>query len=644
MTVLTQHGFTGSLAGGIITPTDDTKVFAQTELLDNNRYYLNSTLHQSPKVRSVVLNTFTDGNAHVLDAAKKIVFRKSTDSAATFGSITTLYDPTDSTFQVQDPAIGYSNNGRLHILADCHTNVGSAGGSHELRYMYSDDDGTTVSSPVTVTLPSTVLNTFRLYGKIIDLGNGVLLAPCYFVTDEGNATQSSRYVVRTTDGGANWSFIAVDLLTSAYINEGSLLAVNSNVVYYMCRYEDLFQFWGYKSSDGGLTWTSLGPFGTTISKSTGDPCRLSKFKADNGKWYAAMYFSNRGTDTLYAIYGRLDNGVDGGLGLFNTNTVTLLRTDATNYLHYGDMCHYNGNMNARGAWPREVGTALVDNQMQYFENLTTHYDTVFATLDPVTIWDKLYNPSFIASPRGLASNTTNDYGIVNGSDQITTLKSIRPGPLSQNFTASAGGILLTSGAAVFDGTKALAHGTASYFKFMHTSSAGVADVNYTVYAVVKFGTGSDPNAIYGLFGNNAGSSAAIGCSIFYDDRASSSRNNALGVIISKGTAGFIIDCVNVNLITPNTFFVLCVEVDLSQSVNNNKVKIYINNVLQSTTVTTYSASISGSDPTYVAQIGSIGNNTAIGTISLKDFIVQNYIDLTSVRSNMNTALMEVNGI
>lgn len=643
MTMLAQHGILGRPTARLI-PTDDTKTFSEIELVDNNRYYLNSLLHQSPKVRSVIVNTFTDGVAHGADATKKIVFRKSTDFGLTYGAITTLYDPTDGAFQVQDPSIGYSNNGRLHILADCHDSLGVPGGNHEIRYMYSDDDGTTVSSPVTVTLPSTVLNAFRLYGRIIDLGNGVLLAPCYFLTDEADFTQSSRYVIRTTDGGANWSFVDVDLLTTPYINEGELIAVTNNIVYYMCRYEDLFQFWCYKSIDGGLTWSNLGAFGTGLIKTSGDPCRLHKFRADNGKWFCAMYFTHRATDTLYAIYGRLDNGVEGGRSLFNITTLTLLRTDGTNYLHYGDMVHYNGNMNCRGAWPREVGTSLVDNQMQYFENLTTQYDAVFAILDPVTIWDKLFGPRFIGSSRGLVSNTTNEYGVVNGSSQITTLKSLAPGPLASDYTATAGGITLSGDSMVYDGTKALTNTTKANWKFLHGSSFGASDVHSTLYFVGSLGTGSNPDTLYGILGNNAGSSGAIGYTLFYDDRSSGSQNNALRLLISKGTVGFIIDFINQNIITPNTLFCLCVEVDLAQSVQDDKVKAYVNGVLQSTTVTTYNSSVSIAESTHNIQIGSLGNNVGIAVMTMKDMVIQNAVDTSSVRDNMILALMQINGL
>lgn len=637
---LTQQGVYLGRATPSPILTDKTVTYAVDATLDETRYYLCSTLHQSPKVRSVILNTFTDGTDHVLDAGKKISLKKSTTTGLTYGAKTTFYDPTDGSFQAQSLSAGYSNNGRFHALISCHTSVGTPGGTNELRYVYSDDDGTTMSSAVTITLPSNGLNGFRMHDKINDCGNGVMWAPAYFSTDEGDATQSSRYVVRTTDGGANWSFVLVDGPTSAFINEGSGLLVTNSVQILMCRYDDVFQYWMYKTTDAGATWTSVGAFSTTHIMTVAAPCALRKFRADSGKYYAVMYFPDKANERLYAIYGRLDNAIDAGVGFLNTNTLILLRQD-TVILHYGDMCHYNNNMNARGVWPREAGTFPDDNEMIYIESPATQYDSVAAYIDPQTIYDKLGNIMLIGSARGLVSNTTNDYGIVNGSSQVTTLKSILPGPINQNFTATAGGIVLNAGGMDFDGTKALGHATASYFNFLHTSSAGFADVQSTLYMVVKAGTNSNPGAAYGFFGNNAASAGNIGYCAYYSD---SGINNASGLLISKGTAGFIIQFLNADIITANTKLLICIEVDLAQATTNNKVKVYINKVLQSTTVTAFSSSISSSNATFVGQIGSVGNNASrlVGTVW--DIVIQNCTDLSTVRDNFSQALMDANGI
>lgn len=627
-------------AGAARIATDDAVIYGLLSTLDETRYYLNSLLHQSPRSRDVILNTFGDGVAHVTDAAKKYSFRKSTDKGFSFGSKGTIYDPTDGTFQIQDPSSGYDNTGRFHVFADCHSNFASAGQTHELRYLYSDDDCTTMSSPVTITLPSIGMATFRMYGRMIQ-NNNVLMVPAYFFTDEGTFTNSARYVLRSTDFGDNWTWIEVSTGTT-YINESEILAVDDSTVIMVSRSEVLKQFNMYKSTDNGLTWIDCGVLGTSIIMSIAGPCRLRKFSLDDGTGVAVMYFSDKANFRIYALYGRLENFVIGGIGGWNLNTLTLLRTD-TVYLHYGDMCHYDGNMNAVGAWPREQSTTpLVDNELIYFTNLSTQYGKVFSILTPVTIYDHLAQPAGLYSWRGLAANNTNDNGTVTSSNEVTLFKSLEPGPTNRNFSATAGGIILGDGIA-FDGTKALLHSTVTTFDFLSNSSVGYTDVNWTVHVCVKFGTGSNPNAAYGLFGNNGASGANVGMSIFYDDRVSVPRNNNIVLQITRGGGTFIINFANDDIITPNIFIIITIECDLSEATTNNKVRVYINGALQSTTVTTFNTTVT-TPPTYGAQIGATGNSVLPGILTLKHLIFQNAIDIASVRNEIINTLMDLEGL
>lgn len=625
-------------SGSAAIATDDTETYNVLSTLDNTRYYLSSLLHKNG---GTVIHTYTDGVAHYEDATKKIVYRLSTNDAQSFGAASTLYDPSDSNFQVQDPGLGLDSNGRLHIMADCHNNIASTGQTHELRYMTSDDNGVTVSSPVVIALPSNGLASFRMYGRIIQAGN-VLMAPCYFFTDEGDFTNSARYVLRSTDFGANWTWIEVETGTD-YINESELLAIDDDIVIMVSRQEaSPKQFIMYKSLDKGLTWTRIGVLSTNVIMSLAAPCRLHKFFLDEGTEIAVMYFSDKANDRLYAMYGRLNNFVVGGIGGWNLNTLTLLRTD-TEYIHYGDMLHYNNNLNARGAWTREASTTpLVDNEIILFENLSTNYGSLFEKLTPITIYDNLAAPTAIYSWRGLLLNNVNDYGEVNVSGQLTTLKSLVPGVTGLNFTASAGGIILGDGIE-FDGTKVLTHGTPTNFNFTSYSSAGYTDVNWTLHACVKFGTGSNPDAAYGLFGSNGTSAGNIGIAIFYDDRVSQSINNGLKLAITRSGGTFIINFANANIITPNTFQVLTIECDLSLATQDDKIKVYINGALQSTTVTTFNTTVN-TPPTYNPQIGGCGNNTLPMTGAIKHIIFQNAVDIASVRNEMIDTLMDLEGL
>jgi hypothetical protein len=627
-------------AGAARITTLDTVTYGLLETFDETRYYLNSLLHQSPLDKNIILNTFGDGVAHVTDAAKKISFRKSTDSGLTFGAKATVYDPTDSNFQIQDPGAGYDSNGRFHIFADCHNNFASSGQTHELRYMFSDDDCTTISSPVVITLPAISLATFRMYGRMIQ-NNNVLMVPAYFQTEEGDTTNSARYILRSTDFGANWTWVEVSTGTT-YINESELLGVDNDTVIMVSRHEVVKQFNMYKSSDNGLTWINCNVLGTGVVMATAGPCRLLKFFLDDGTEVAGMYFPDRSNDRLYGLYGKIENFIIGGVGGWNLNTLTLLRQD-TEYLHYGDMSHYDRNMNAFGAWPREASaTPLVDNELVYFTNPTTQYGKVFSILTPSTIYDHLALPAGIYSWRGLLANNTNDYGTVNVSSQVTLLKSLEPGPTNRNFSATAGGIILGDGME-FDGTKALTHSTAITFDFLSNSSAGYTDVNWTITWLGKIGNSSNPNAAYSIFGNNGTSAANIGLAIFFDDRAAVPRNNALVMSITAGGLTFIINFSNDNILTPNIFLCLTIECDLSLGTTNDKVKIYVNGVLQSTTVTTFNTGVVA-PPTFGAQIGASGNNVLPFVGSMKHLVIQNSIDIAQVRNELIDTLMDLEGL
>lgn len=493
---------------------------------------------------------------------------------------------------------------------------------------------------MTVALPGG-LATFRFYGRMIQVDD-VLMSPAYFFTEEGDFTNSARYVLRSTDFGANWTWILVES-TSAYINESELLGITDDVVIMVSRQEDSpKQFIMYKSEDKGLTWFNCGVLSTTVVMSVANPCRLHKFFLDNGVEVVAMYFVDRANARLYAMYGRLDNFIIGGVGGFNTNTVTLLRQESI-YLHYGDFVHYEDNLNAYGVWTREnSAVALADNELIHFTNLATHYGKLLDVLTPVTIYDHLAAPLGIYSWRGLLANNTNDNGTVTANNEVTLFKSLGPGPTGNNFSATAGGIILGDGLE-FDGTKVLNHSTAATFNPLSQSSAGYTDVNWTMHACVKFGTSSDPNAAYALFGTNGASSSNIGVAIYYDDRVAQSINNGLKIIITRGAGTFIINFAAANVITPNTYQLLTIETDLSEAAQNDKVRIYINKVLQSTTVTTFNTTVA-TPPTYGANIGGAGNSVLPFVGGIKHLVIQNAIDIDSVRDEIIDTLMDLEGL
>jgi len=617
------------LCSTVIT-TDDTVTYNTNNTLDNNVYYYNQMLHQKPSDPSLIIHTYTRGVDHVEDATKKMVYRTSTDVGVTWSAETDLYDPTGTDEQVQDPGCGYDRGGRFHIFADVHTSLGVTGGTHVLRYMYSDDDCATVSSPVEITLPSNGLATFRIYGKMLDLGNKVLIVPAYFLKDEGDFSESAIYCLKSTDRGATWSWKIVKVKDSSYVNETSFLYIGSGVVISMSRNETFASntiMSMYKSYDYGETWEYSGIL--QCDGSLPRPCRLNKFQDDAGRWIAEIVWGT--ASNVYAKYAVLNDLLIGGSGMFGSTHSIASYSPGPNY---GDVLHYNCNMNAIGMWSREVNFPT-DNLIVCFDCTTTQYDTVIAALNfsRSSLLQYLSGSFLVYSARGLVTNTDNSYGIVDSSARVTTLKSISPGITGVNFTATAGGITLSGGSMVYDGSKALASNTTSW-NFLMKSSLGANDINYTVHIVAKVGNSSNPNAAYGLLGSNGASAGQKGICIFYDDRVSTPATDRIVFQISNPptSPNFITRMLQNDVVTPNEYHVFSIVVDLSRPTQDDRVRFYVDGVLQVTDVDQYNYAVPTDNSSYALQIGAGGNSVLPLIGEIRDVIIQNATEDDTLRT------------
>lgn len=226
------------------------------------------------------------------------------------------------------------------------------------------------------------------------------------------------------------------------------------------------------------------------------------------------------------------------------------------------------------------------------------------------LYSSLSNLILVLDATGLRYNTTNAYGTVDSSGVCTVWQGVAPGSHTGLFTAGGlgpgntgspckwlDGFLSFSGGVVLSSTSA-----ASSFNFLSDPST----TKWTAHLVLKIGKEANPELIYGLFGNNQSSQGSKGASIFYDDRTTATNSNSLGSVITKGTAGFIIEARPDDIITPNVPFVLTVETDLTLAAASRQ-KFYINGVQFPFTVLSPSTA-TVTTPSFVLQIGSVGNN------------------------------------
>jgi hypothetical protein len=125
------------------------------------------------------------------------------------------------------------------------------------------------------------------------------------------------------------------------------------------------------------------------------------------------------------------------------------------------------------------------------------------------------------------------------------------------------------GVVTFDGTDDwLTAGAAADWAFLN--GTGGAEVVF----LIKPGTSSDPNTLYGLYNTNNGTVNNTGSYIIYDDRSSASRNNACA--FATTTSGTAIVSDPSNLLMPNQPSILNVVLDLGNLTASSKVSNYVN--------------------------------------------------------------------
>jgi len=184
--------------------------------------------------------------------------------------------------------------------------------------------------------------------------------------------------------------------------------------------------------------------------------------------------------------------------------------------------------------------------------------------------------------------------------------------------------------------------------YMNTNSNTSATVPFlydgskTVTANIVFATANaTTSSVYGLFGNNAGSTASKGMYLIYDHRASASSTNALAMTVTNGNSGqyVISDKYNNSPIPINSKGVATIIYNPSDATTLNRSKIYGNGstAQQNNTGTDAPSALSAPTP---FSLGSIGSNNTRLTGNIYEFIIYDTAltdtQRTKLRDNQNS--------
>lgn len=337
-----------------------------------SNYKLCGVISQNPTNKNQICAGYSVGGSHLYNADKKLVIRVSNNKAAndsgSFGSETTVYDPTNPA-SIQDTGGGFHLNGRMRFFSDV-INSGSAGGCIGVTTSYSDDLSTWTNTDVTSWLPSDGLAAWRMYGNMVE-ANGISVKSFYKLTDQGDITNSAIYVWVSTDRFATTpTTYTVKSSSGTYINESSIAYLGGNSWLLIARNESTGEWTQYYSSDNCQTWTSQGDitFGETVVSA--NPLMLKTF-THNSTLCVVAYITNRNNDTAFAVYAKASSIISSGVSGWDLDTKLMWwKTNlAPWHYHYGDVVHLDDTIKAVGIYPYDnfPGAGGTTNKL----NLTT---------------------------------------------------------------------------------------------------------------------------------------------------------------------------------------------------------------------------------------------------------------------------------
>jgi len=280
-------------------------------------------------------------------------------------------------------------------------------------------------------------------------------------------------------------------------------------------------------------------------------------------------------DSTFTLENTLGTNLDSG-SIPSGGSDVIIAPDATYDLEDAD-----GNTISSGAIPSGANAVIVVPQTPIVAaNLAGHYDYT-----------------------GLVANINNAFGNVSAGGAISQLNDLSGN--GRDFAQATGGnqpaIQAASNslnAGLYSGSQWLNQSDSTYWRFLHNGS------DFEVWMVVRAGSVANPNAAYGLLGNNAFISGNVGFNLVFEDRAGT--NNRINTGIFRGVAG-VINSVGVvvqdNILIPNQLVLVRVWYHLSLGT-------ILSAVAQGAGGSTFgiNSGWSAADSSFQLQQGAVGNN------------------------------------
>lgn len=220
----------------------------------------------------------------------------------------------------------------------------------------------------------------------------------------------------------------------------------------------------------------------------------------------------------------------------------------------------------------------------------------------------LTNIELVLEPEGAEVGVTNDYGVIDGSGNVTTIKSVAPGPLSRDFNTNGTGLTLDAdGMISFAGTGRLRSVSAATVWNFLSYNATIADMDHTTFMVVQIGTTFRPTTTMGMFGTNGASPSSKGFGAFFVNNGTTNIDS-LNASLTKGIAGQYVGRILENCgAMSNRPFILTIQCNSSGT--GSGLRIWVNDQPLLYTDQLATTTVPITTPTNTLEIGDCGAGT-----------------------------------
>ncbi len=405
---------------------------------------------------------YREGASHV--GGQGVLKIKYSNDGSTWGSAITFLS--ESGIDLRNVSGGVTPTGRL-VVAYTRYNYGTAT-NLGAYYVYSDDEGTTKSSQLTLQTGNG-----SSYGNLLSIGDGKLLLPLYstgnsevVISSDNALTFGSPITIAATGGGNIYSEAS-----AAYLGGGVITAL----VREDSGSQRLTQV---KSVDNGVTWTNQGQvsFGNVSQVSPA----LSTYTSPSGKLMISAYYADRSLGNIRVVSGgasEIASGVS-GWNASSLYSIASFPSDPTGaHFGYPSVIQNGRSQYVLGTY-YQGGSAVT--HIKFFTYPPT--SSLPVSIGDMNITGGVYKVDGVAIPAGTVTSfgKTDNYGIISTVTNPTTT----PIHAIAADTTSAGGLMSKDRAAANYATIAGLAGkqaTLSGTGFVKSTAGTISYDNSTYY-------------------------------------------------------------------------------------------------------------------------------------------------------------------